>query len=189
MKKRKTAAAFALPHALTAALSCIILSLALSSCGALPRIIILHDPLSPEEHLDLGVAYERKGEYDAAMKQYREAAKKLPSAWVYMGNVSFEKGDIGAAQKYYKKAIDKDKNGPDAYNNLAWLYYTRKEKLDKAQMLAGKAVLLGANNSAKEAVYKDTLDKIKALEAANRIKVKALKDVSGKKDARTTDSE
>ncbi len=185
MKKTSSGPAFvALPQALKAALPCIVLCLVLSSCGALPRIIILHDPLSPAEHLDLGVAYERKGEYEAAMKQYREAAKKLPAAWVYMGNVSFEKGDMDAARKYYKKAIDKDKDDPDAYNNLAWLYYTRKMDLDKAQMLAGKAVLLGANDPAKDAAYKDTLDKIKkALEAANR--TKALKDAPGKETKKT----
>ncbi len=148
------------------------LSLALSSCASLPRIIILHDPLTPVEHVNLGVAYERKGQYDAAIKQYREASKKLPSAWVYMGNASFEKGDMGKAEKYYKKAIDKDKNNPDGYNNLAWLYYTQKEKLDEAETLAGKAVLLSANDPAKEATYKDTLNKIKALKGDTVTKTK-----------------
>ena len=97
----------------------------LTACS-LPKIIIVHDPLTPEEHINLGVAYEKKGELGAAMKQYKEASKKLPSSWVYMGNVSFEESDMRKAEKYYKKAIDKDKNNPDAYNNLAWLYYTEK---------------------------------------------------------------
>ena len=39
----------------------------ISACS-LPRIIVLEDPLSPEEHLNLGVAYERKGELDGAIR-------------------------------------------------------------------------------------------------------------------------
>lgn len=154
-------------QALVLSLSCLFLLLAFSSCSALPRIIILHDPLTPAEHVDLGVSYERKGQYDAALKQYREASKKLPAAWVYMGNASFEKGDMDKARQYYKKAIDKDKNNPDGYNNLAWLYYTEKKKLGKAEEMADRAVLLGANDPAKEATYKDTLKKIKALKNSN----------------------
>ena len=104
----------------------------LSSCASLPRIIILHDALTPEEHLNLGVAYEKKGDLDAAMKQYRAASKKLPVAYEYMGNVCFGKKDFSQAEKYYKKAIEKDPGNPDAYNNLAWLYYTEKIKMDDA---------------------------------------------------------
>ncbi len=161
------------------------LFLALSACSALPRIIILHDALTPEEHMNLGVAYERKGEYGPAMKQYREASKKLPAAWVYMGNVCYETGDMGRAEKYYKKAIDKNKKDPDAYNNLAWLYYTERQKLDKAETLAGKAVRLSTSDPDKEATYEDTLNKIKALKAEDGKKIKTLKgepDAGAKKN-------
>ena len=48
----------------------------LSSCS-LPRIIVLEDPLTPEEHINLGVAYEKKGEADNAMKEYKEASKNF----------------------------------------------------------------------------------------------------------------
>jgi len=36
----------------------ILLAILLSGC-ALPRIIFLDDPLTPEEHINLGVAYEK----------------------------------------------------------------------------------------------------------------------------------
>jgi hypothetical protein len=36
--------------------------------------------LSPEEHLNLGVAYENKGELDDALKEYETASKKIPKA-------------------------------------------------------------------------------------------------------------
>jgi hypothetical protein len=60
----------------------------LSSC-TLPRLYILKDPLTPEEHLNLGVSYEEKGELDNAIKEYRLASKKLPLAYLYMGTCIF----------------------------------------------------------------------------------------------------
>ena len=60
--------------------------LSLMGCS-LPRIIILKDPLTAEEHLNLGVAYEKQGEFEPAIKEYKAAAKKLPRAYLYLGNV------------------------------------------------------------------------------------------------------
>jgi len=123
-----------------------------------PRIIIIKDPLTPEEHVNLGVAYEKKGELDQAIKEYRLAAKKLPIAYLYLGNVHFQKEEWRDAETYYKKAIKKDPQQADAYNNLAWLYCTIGENLDQAESLALKAIEL---NSSKEPTYRDTLEKIR----------------------------
>ena len=131
----------------------------LTSC-ALPRIIILDDPLSPEEHINLGVAYEKKGEIDNALKEYRLASKKLPLAYLYMGNIYFQKNDFDEADLAYKKAIEKEPSNSDAYNNLAWLYYTKKENLNEAEELALKAIEL---NPSKKEIYQDTLAKIREL--------------------------
>ncbi|OGP74336.1 MAG: hypothetical protein A2W09_03480 [Deltaproteobacteria bacterium RBG_16_50_11] len=134
-------------------------SLAVFSTGcSFPRIIIIKDPLTPEEHVNLGVAYEKKGELDEAIKEYRLAAKKLPIAYLYLGNVHFQKEEWADAETYYKKAIKKDPQQADAYNNLAWLYCTRGENLDQAESLALKAIEL---NSSKEPIYRDTLEKIR----------------------------
>src|SRR3990172_8008790 len=134
-------------------------SLAVFSTGcSFPRIIIIKDPLTPEEHVNLGVAYEKKGELDEAIKEYRLAAKKLPIAYLYLGNVHFQKEEWADAETYYKKAIKKDPQQADAYNNLAWLYCTRGENLDHAENLALKAIEL---NSSKEPTYRDTLEKIR----------------------------
>ena len=48
----------------------------------------------------------------------------------------------------------------DAYNNLAWLYYTRRENLGEGERLALKTIEL---NPTKEPIYRDTLEKIKEL--------------------------
>lgn len=130
------------------------------SLGCLPKIIISRDPLTPEEHLNLGVAYERKGELDIAIREYELAAKKLPLAYLYLGNAFFLKNELEIAKRYYKEAIKKDPTNADAYNNLAWLYYIKKENLDDAEILIQIAIRL---NPQKESIYKDTLEKIQEL--------------------------
>ncbi len=132
----------------------------LASGCALPRIIVLDDPLSPDEHINLGVAYEKKGELDNAIKEYKVASKKLPLAYLYLGNVYFQKGELNEAEDYYRKTIKKDPKNANAHNNLAWLYYTKKENLEEAETLALKALEL---NPSMESVYRDTLEKIREL--------------------------
>ena len=124
---------------------------------SLPRIIILKDPLTPEEHINLGVTYEKQGDFDNAIKQYDLAAKKLPRAYLYLGNIYFQKKEWKRAEEYYQKGIQKEPDNADLYNNLAWLYYTQKENLDRAEGLALKAIEL---NPAKAEIYRDTLEKI-----------------------------
>ena len=135
-----------------------------SGCS-LPRIIVLEDPLTPEEHLNLGVAYEKKGELDPAIKEYKLAAKKLPLAYLYLGNVYFQKNELDEAEKNYRKAIRKDPPNADAYNNLAWLYCTKKENLDEAKRLVLKAMEL---DPSKGDIYRNTLEKIEELKNSNR---------------------
>ena len=132
----------------------------LSSACSFPRIVILKDPLTPEEHLNLGVAYESKGEFAPAIKEYELAAKKLPLGLLYLGNVYFQEKEWEKAEAYYRKAISKDPRNSDAHNNLAWLYYTKKENLNEAETLALKAIEL---NPSKEHTYRDTLEKIREL--------------------------
>ena len=134
------------------------LGFALSSGCALPRIVAEKDPLTPEEHLNLGVAYEKSGEFDNAIKEYKLAAKKHPLAYLYLGNAHFQKKEWDRAEHYYKRAIEIDPKNADAHNNLAWLYYSRGENLDDAERLALAAINL---NPSKEHVYRDTLDKIR----------------------------
>lgn len=155
MDKVEVGACCGLLSVLLASLSCLLL---LASCS-LPRIIVLDDPLSPEEHLNLGVAYEKKAEYDPAIDEYIKASKQINLAYVYLGNVYFQKGDYEKAERSYKKAIDKDPSIADAYNNLAWLYYSKKESLPEAESLASRAVELDPKNE----TYRDTLARIRKI--------------------------
>lgn len=125
----------------------------------------MKDPLTPEEHLNLGVAYEQKGEYDNAIAEYRLAAKKLPIAYLYLGNAHFQKNELVEAEEYYKKAIKRDPKNADAYNNLAWLYYRKGEKLEEAENLVLRAIEL---NPSKDNIYRDTLEKIREMKKSMR---------------------
>jgi tetratricopeptide (TPR) repeat protein len=129
----------------------------LTACS-LPKIIILKDPLTPEEHLNLGVAYERRGEFDQAIREYQSAAKKLPIAFLYLGNAYFLRNDWDQAEICFKKAIKKDGKNAAAHNNLAWLYYQRGKNLEQAEALAQKALEL---DPSKSSIYRDTLEKIR----------------------------
>lgn len=138
---------------LTAA-SLILVALVLASCS-LPRIMILRDPLTPEEHINLGVSYEKRGELDAALKEYRTAAKGNGLGYLYAGNIYFQQKEFGKAESAYRQAIKKTQS-PEAYNNLAWLYYSQGTNLAEAEALATKAVELSPDSD----TFKDTLERI-----------------------------
>lgn len=163
MVNRKNPFAHSPIHLFTVRIIFLVLTLEFLIGCAPPRIIVLDDPLSPEEHINLGVAYEKKEELDNALREYKVASKKNPSAYLYIGNVYFQKNEFDKAGSYYKKAIKKDPENADAYNNLAWLYYTKRENLDEAERLALKAIEL---NPSKKDIYKDTLEKITELKKA-----------------------
>ena len=137
----------------------LILLIMFAGCN-MPRIMIYDDPLSPEEHLKLGMAYEKDEEFDNAIKEYKVAARRLPVAYLFLGNAHFQKNEFDQAEKYYKKAIRKETHNADAHNNLAWLYYIRGKDLDKAEKLALRAMEL---DPSKIDVYQDTLDKVREL--------------------------
>lgn len=144
-------------------LSLLLLILVFAGCS-IPKIIVMEDPLTPEEHLNLGVAYEHKGEYDLAIREYESASKQKPVAYLYLGNVYFLKSEYDKAEACYRDAIRKDPGLADAYNNLAWLLYSQKKNLDEARSLALKAIAL---NPEGKKTYLDTLKKIENHTACN----------------------
>lgn len=132
-----------------------ILCLVTVSCS-IPRIIVFEDPLSPEEHINLGMAYERNGEFDSAVAEYKKASKELPVAYLYLGNIYCGRGETSQAEKNYRKAVNKKPDLADAYNNLAWMFYSSGINLKEAEALSKKALELDPSNDN----YKDTLEAI-----------------------------
>lgn len=128
----------------------------LSACS-LPRIIILHDPLTAEEHDHLGRIYESQGKSDLALEQYREALrqdkKHLPSL-LHLGDLSYRTGDYSSAESAYAKALKLDPKNGDVMNDLAWVYIRTGKKLDTAQELITEALEV---NPAHRPYYLDTL--------------------------------
>ena len=134
------------------------------SCS-LPRVAIIEDPLSPEEHLKLGMAYEKKGDFEHAIKEYQAAVKQYPIAHLYLGNIHFKENQIELAEKNYQKAIRKIPDNPRPFNNLAWLYYTQRKNMHEAEKLARRALALAPTEE--KAVYRDTLDRILEVKKAS----------------------
>lgn len=142
-----------------AALLCVLL---LAGC-ALPRIGIYEDPLSGPEHLELGRAYEQKGEADLARREYAEAVRDgVPQAHLLLANLLFQKGEHAEAERHYRSAIAAlpEAESAPARNNLAWLLLTRGQRLEEAERLAAEAVALA--DDAHRASYEDTLLKVRA---------------------------
>jgi len=95
------------------------------SCASLQGSLFMKDPLTAEEHNNLGVIYEREGKNDLAIREYKSAISSdntLATPIVNLGNVYFKEGEYTKAEKYYKRALSNDETNLEAANNLASLY-------------------------------------------------------------------
>lgn len=133
-------------------------SFVILSC-TLPQVVVVDDPLTGREHLDLGLAYEQDAKLDLAEIHYLKARKKGEAATgLYLGNIYFSAGSFSKAERFYREAIRLIPDDPRAYNNLAWMLYLRKERLHEAEGLARKGLELAPFNQ--KAAYRDTLEKV-----------------------------
>jgi Tfp pilus assembly protein PilF len=133
-----------------------LLALLFSGCS-LPQIIVLHDPLSAEEHIKLGGIYDSQGKTGLAREQYRFAVRQDPKngrAWSLLGDIAYREKDYPEAEKAYGKALDLDPKSGDLHNNLAWVYVQQDRKLSKAQDLVIRALELAPDH---RPYYLDTL--------------------------------
>ena len=99
--------------------------LTFSACTNIPKIIVLNDPLSADEHISLGLSYELKGEYDPAIEEYDKALRKDKKNYIplyYSANVYYRKKEYGQAEDYYNKALKIVPENGDIHNNLSWVY-------------------------------------------------------------------
>jgi len=113
-----------------------------AACGPIPRLIVLHDPLTLDEHITLGLSYENKGENDLALQEYNKAIKMSDNdfrPFFYAGNAYYKKNEYKLAEKYYNKALKIAPDNGDVHNNLAWVYLDTG-RYDEAGMAAEMAV-------------------------------------------------
>jgi tetratricopeptide (TPR) repeat protein len=130
--------------------------LLLAGC-TLPRIAVIKDPLSAEEHLQRAVIAESTGDFDQALRSYREAARDLPQARLGMANVYFQTGRLEEAEQEYRRVIRRLPANAYARNNLAWLYLTQG-RLAEAERMAADALSLDPENPD----FLDTMERIGA---------------------------
>src|SRR5256885_2093057 len=77
------------------------------ACSSLPRVV-LHDPLTPAEHVTLGVTYEAEGRAELAAREYHAALEQehgYVPAFVGLGNLAFARGAQEEAEAYYRQAL------------------------------------------------------------------------------------
>lgn len=135
----------------------LLLLFGLAGCGAVPKVVILNDPLSGEEHLQLGLSYEARGAWDLAIVEYQAALDKGGSPSViqgYLGNVYYAKKNYAAAEQAYRKSLRLDSQNAPILNNLASLYLIEERDLLEAERWVQQAIEI---DPARKPYYLDTL--------------------------------
>lgn len=121
-----------LSHSLVILLTlCVIVNF---SCSYIKGQSDFEDPLTAEEHNNLGVAYEKEEKYKLAIKEYKKAAEideELVTPLVNIGNVYFKQEKYKNAEKYYLKALNKDEKNVLAANNLGNVYLKTGKDYEK----------------------------------------------------------
>jgi tetratricopeptide (TPR) repeat protein len=158
----------------------LIMGAGLSACSELPHVRVLHDPLTPEEHVTLGLTYEMQGHQDLALREFQAALAREAGyvpALIGLGNVAFDEGNFEESETYYRQALAISPDHAGVNNNLAMLYLARGKDIKEAERLALRALAQGgpllpyvwdtlAHIYAREGRYKDAaaaLDEAEAL--------------------------
>ena len=115
----------------------------LPACASLSPLVHHTDPLTTEQHCQLGATYEAQGltalareQYDAAFRQDKRSIPVL----IARGNLAFGSGDLKGAETDYRRVLKRDRKHAGANNNLAMVHLKRGGPLEKAQRLAQMAV-------------------------------------------------
>lgn len=165
----------------------VVVFLVFTGCAAL--VSRPGDPLSAEEHNDLGVAYQARGELDLAIRQYQRALALRPG-WsrplLNLGNVYLEQGRIAEAIASYEQALAAAPDDPVVLNNLAWALLQHPTRWPEAEPLTRRAL---AQNPNPRPPYLDTLGMVslKKGQTAQALAIfrEALQDPALARDPRT----
>ena len=140
----------------------ILIALLLSSC-ALPKIVVMEDKLTAEQHNDLGFVYEQKWIFDLAEKEYLLAVKKRKDwqvPYFNLGNLAFKMGDYKKSENFFHTVLKYDSNNSDVMNNLANALLMQGRHREARQMIEQ------ALRIEKKEEYLDTLGTIQKSENA-----------------------
>jgi Tfp pilus assembly protein PilF len=135
------------PAAGIRALAIILTALFVAGCPLtqnMPQVVKFTDPLTSEEHAQLGAMYEQQGNVERAVSEYAAALKKDPEnlvALTGLGNVSLNQKKPRLAAKYYKRALEQEPDNMVVLNNLAMAWITAG-KPQKALPYADRAVAI-----------------------------------------------
>jgi Flp pilus assembly protein TadD len=139
----------------------ILLLVALLSSCSLPKIVVMEDRLTAEQHNDLGYVYEQKGIFDDAEKEYLLAIKKREDWYVpyfNLGNLMFTRGDFKRSADSFRNALNYNPDNPDIMNNLANVLLMQ-DRYGEARRMIGQALRIENKQE-----YLDTLEAIKKRE-------------------------
>jgi tetratricopeptide (TPR) repeat protein len=130
--------------------------ISVSGCASIPRIVFLHDPLTPQEHFQLAVSYEIQNDWNAAIREYQASLDlnpKFEPALAGLGNVYAQQKQYASAEKVYLRLLELDSDHAMANNNLAWIYIAQGIHLSEASDRIERALSVDA---AHRAFYLDT---------------------------------
>jgi tetratricopeptide (TPR) repeat protein len=138
----------------------------------LAREVIAAQPHHAEGYLVLGQALELQGRTRDAVAAYEEAARTNPNetaSLVALARISEAAGDLDAAERRYREALDSNAPSADAALRLAALYYDRGLTPDARATLSGiglqeaaglDALIRLARAEAKAGYRADALDRL-----------------------------
>jgi Tfp pilus assembly protein PilF len=133
----------------------LILIFLIAACAMpkIPQIIVIDDPLTAEQHNDLGVAYEEKGDFALAEKEYEKAIKRNRE-WVIpylnLGHLYYRQDKLDQAERALREGLRVKGDHPDLLNNLAWVL------MEKGQLVEAKALIDKAIAIDDKEEYQDT---------------------------------
>jgi tetratricopeptide (TPR) repeat protein len=130
------------------------LGLVLAGCASAspPR-----DPLTADEHNDLGVAYFERGETRRAASEFARAVELRPGwarALVNLGDARLALGDVDGAIAAYRGAVRLAPEDAAAANNLAWALLQDPTRWPEAEPIIDGAL---ARRPEPRGYYLDTL--------------------------------
>jgi tetratricopeptide (TPR) repeat protein len=149
----------------------------LTGLGGRTRVEMPLDPESAGFHLDRGLLFLSRGDYDMAISEFTEAIKINPNfmaAYINRGYAYRDKRDINSALEDFNQAIRLDPNSSWAYRTRGEFYLWHIDKSDPDRAIADINIAINIdpkdqwNYSSRGAAYSMKGDHARALEDHNR---------------------